>query len=109
MLGGIGEFGLDDRFCTHFLLPIEDGNHDVPEHLAPFVHSPCCMVRKRLDRAIELDDIGFAINGSFICGYPQFRMAWLRCVQVVGVRFGTVVNRFVRANLLRDQCADIEW
>ena len=78
--GGIGEFDLDGRFCTHFLLPIEDGNHDVPEHLAPFVHSPCRMVRKRSDRAIELDDIGFVIDGSFVCGYPQFRMTWLRSV-----------------------------
>ena len=57
-----------------------DGNHDVPEHLAPFVHSPCRMVRKRSDRAIELDDIGFVIDGSFVRGYLQFRMAWLHSV-----------------------------
>ena len=87
MLGGIGKFDLNDRFCAHFLLPIEDGIYDVAKHLAPFVHSPCRMVRKRADRTVELDGIGFAIDGSFVCGYLQFRMAWLRCVRVVGVHF----------------------
>ena len=76
-MGGIGKFDLNDRFCAYFLLPIEDGNYDVPKHLAPFVHSPCRMVRKRSDRTVELDDISFVIDGSFVCGYLQFRMAWL--------------------------------
>ena len=80
MLGGIGKFDLNDRFCTHFLLPIEDGNHDVSEHLPPSIHSPCRMVRKRSDRDVELDDIGFVIDGSFIRGYLWFRTGWLRSV-----------------------------
>ncbi|KAF9648048.1 hypothetical protein BDM02DRAFT_3187419 [Thelephora ganbajun] len=38
------------------------------------------MVRKRSDFAVELDDIGFVIEGPFICGYLQFRTSWLRSV-----------------------------
>ena len=49
--GGIGKFDLNDRLCPHFLLSIEDGNHDVPEHLALLVRNLCRMVRKRLERA----------------------------------------------------------
>ena len=52
----------------------------MPEHLALFVHSPCCMVCKSSDHAVELDDIGFVINSSFLCDYLQFRMAWLHSV-----------------------------
>ena len=79
-LGGIGKFDLNDRFCAHFLLSIEDGNHDLPEYLALFVHNLCHMVRKRSEHAVELDDIGFVIDGSFVCGYLQFRTGWLRSV-----------------------------
>ena len=46
MLGGIGKFDLNNCFCVHFLLSIEDGNHDVPEYLALFVHNMCHMVHK---------------------------------------------------------------
>ncbi|KAF9641914.1 hypothetical protein BDM02DRAFT_3125003, partial [Thelephora ganbajun] len=51
-LGGIGKVDLNDRFCAHFLLSIEDSNHDVPEHLTLFVHTLCCMVRERSDLAV---------------------------------------------------------
>ena len=70
---GIGKVDLNGCFCAHFLLSVEDGNHDVPEHLALFVHNLCCMVRKHSDHVVEPDDIGFIIDCSFVCGYPQSR------------------------------------
>ena len=77
-LRGIGKAGLSDRYCARFLLSIEDGN--MPGNLTLFVHNLCGMVRKRSDLSVELDDIGFAIDGLFICGYVQFRTDWLRSV-----------------------------
>ena len=79
-IGGVGKVDLDHRFSAHFLLSIEDGNHNVPENIALFVHTLCCKVRKRSDYAVELDDIGFIINDSFVCGYIQFKTGWLRSV-----------------------------
>lgn len=46
-LVGIGKVGLRDLSCAHFLLPIEDGDHGVPELLHSFVRALCSMVRKR--------------------------------------------------------------
>jgi len=79
-LRGISKVDPSDRFCAHFLLSIEDGNHSVPEHLALFVHTLCHTVRRRSEYAVELDDIGFVIDGSFICGYVQFKTGWLRSI-----------------------------
>jgi len=69
-LAGVEKADLNDRFCAHFLLSIEDGNHDVPGHLALFVH-------KRSDFPVELDDIGLVIGEPLIYGYVQFRTCWL--------------------------------
>ena len=66
-LEGVGEVNLDHRFCAHFLLSIEDGNHNVLGNITLFVHTLCCKVRKRSDYAAELDDIGFVIDDSFVC------------------------------------------
>lgn len=52
----------------------------MPELLALFVHTLCRKVRKRTEYAVEVDDIGFVIDGSFVCGYLQFRTGWLRSV-----------------------------
>lgn len=47
-LRGVGEADLNDCFCAHFLLSIED------------VHTLCWMVHKRLEpHPVELDNIGF--------------------------------------------------
>ena len=56
---GISEGGLNDHFCVHFLLSVEDSNHDVVEHSALSVHSLYYTVRKHSDHAMELDDFGF--------------------------------------------------
>ena len=79
-MGGVGKADLDPRFCAHFLLSVEDGNHNLPEHIALFIHTLCSKVRKRTDHAVELDDIGFVIDGSFVCGYLQFKTSWLPSV-----------------------------
>ena len=41
---------------------------------------PCRVVRKRSEFAVELDDIGFTVNGRHVCGYVQFRTRWLRFI-----------------------------
>lgn len=73
-LGGVGKVGLDRRFSAHFLLSLEDGNHNVPKYIALFIHTLCRKVRKRSGCAVELDDVGFAIDDSLICGYVGFAL-----------------------------------
>jgi hypothetical protein len=77
-LRGVAKVDLIDHFCAHFLLSIEDGDHNVPEHLALFVHTLCRKVCKWSEFAVELNDIGFTIEDSYVCGYIRFRTGWLR-------------------------------
>ena len=79
-LWGVGKLDYGERFCAKFLLSIEDGNHDLPELLAHFVHKLACKVRKRSEVDVELDDIAFTVSGPFICGYIQFKATWLRSI-----------------------------
>ena len=79
-LRGVGKVDRSDRFCAHFLLSVTDRNHNLPEHIALFVHTLCRTVRRRSEFAVELDDIGFTIDGPHVCGYVQFRTNWLRSV-----------------------------
>ena len=76
-LRGVAKVDLNDCFHAPFLLSVEDGNHNIPEHLALFVHTLCHKVRERSEFAVELGDIGFTIVDSYVCGYIQFRPGWL--------------------------------
>ena len=57
----------NDQFHTHFLLFIEDGDHDGPEGLAPFVHTVSRMPCERSEYDVNID---FTSEGSRICAYP---------------------------------------